>query len=152
MDTFLTFEDFRAGDAIDLGTRTVDADEIIAFASEFDPQPFHLDQQAGEASILGGLAASGWHTASMLMRLFCDAVLARSSSMGAPGVTSLKWRRPVLAGDTLSARGEVLSARRSNSRPEMGIVEFRFTVTNQNGEIVLIQENPVLFGTREAAS
>ncbi|AXS41457.1 MaoC family dehydratase [Breoghania sp. L-A4] len=152
MDTFLTFEDFHPGNSIDLGTKTVTAAEIIAFASEFDPQPFHLDQEAGRDSILGGLAASGWHTAGILMRLLCDAFLVRSSSMGSPGITSLKWRKPVLAGDTLSARGDVLSARRSASRPDMGIVDFRFTVTNQNDEIVLVQENPILFGTRETVS
>ncbi len=152
MDTFRYFEDFRDGEIIDLGTKIVTADEIIAFASEFDPLPFHLDEEAGRASILGGLAASGWHTAAMMMRLLCEGFLINSASMGSTGITSLKWKKPVLAGDKLSAEAEVLSCRRSRSKPEMGIVEFRFTVSNQNGDTVLIQMNPILFRAREAAA
>lgn len=150
MNKFLYFEDFRAGQNIDLGTKTITANEIIAFAAEFDPQPFHLDEAAGQASILGGLAASGWHTAAIMMRLLCDAFLANSASMGSPGIKSLKWRKPVLAGDTLRVRSAVLSVRRSKSRPKMGIIDFCFTVTNQNDDVVLVQENPILFGCREA--
>lgn len=149
MDQKRTFEDFVPGQTIDLGSKLITAGEIVAFASEYDPQPFHLDEEAGRASILGGLAASGWHTAAIQMRLLCDAFLLNSTSMGSPGITSLKWKKPVLAGDTLSARAEVLDARRSKSRPGMGIVSFRFTVTNQHDEPVLVQENPILFGARE---
>lgn len=152
MDIFRYFEDFHDGQTIDMGTRTVTADEIVTFAAEFDPQPFHLDEEAGRASILGGLAASGWHTAAMTMRLLCDSFLIQSSSMGSPGVSSLKWKKPVLAGDRLSAQAEVLTCRRSRSKPEMGIVTFRFTVTNQSDEIVMVQENPILFGCKEAVA
>lgn len=151
MDIYRYFEDFQPGQVIELGSRTLTADEITRFAAAFDPQPFHLDEEAGRNSILGGLAASGWHTVACTMRLICDSFLLQSSSMGSPGIRSLKWRKPVLAGDTLNAHAEVLSARQSKSRPEMGIVEFRFTVTNHQDDVVMVQENPILFGTREAA-
>lgn len=151
MEIFRYFDDFEPGETIFLGEKTVTADEIVAFAREFDPQPFHLDEAAGKASILGGLAASGWHTCVVLMRLLCDGFLLNSSSMGAPGIESVRWLRPVLAGDTLAARAEVLSARRSKSKPGMGIVGFRFLVSNQAGETVLEQHNSILFATRVAA-
>ena len=96
------YEDFVEGASIDLGTKLVTAAEIIEFASEFDPQPMHLDEAAGKASILGGLAASGWHTCAMFMRMLCDAFLLDSTSQGAPGIDQVKWKRPVLAGDTLT--------------------------------------------------
>ncbi len=90
------FEDFVEGTSIDLGSKTVSAAEIIAFASEFDPQPMHLDEAAGRASILGGLSASGWHTCAIFMRMMCDAYLLDSTSQGAPGIDQVKWKKPVL--------------------------------------------------------
>ena len=152
MRTERYFEDFSSGEIITLGPRTVGAGEIVEFAAEFDPQPFHLDEEAGRRSILGGLAASGWHTAALTMRMICDAFLLQTASMGSPGVTSVNWRRPVLAGDTLSGVAEVLSARRSSSRPDMGIVTFRITLANQKGETVMVQENPIFIGCREASA
>src|SRR6187551_2839349 len=101
------YEDFVEGATFGLGTKSVTAEEIIEFASEFDPQPMHLDEEAGKASILGGLSASGWHTCAIFMRMICDAYLLDSTSQGAPGVDHVKWRRPVLAGDTLGGRGTV---------------------------------------------
>lgn len=151
MSTFRSFEDFEPGETIALGSKTVTRDEIIAFAAEFDPQPFHLDEAAGEASLLGGLAASGWHTISMLMRLMCDNLLLNSSGKGSPGVEEVRWMRPVRPGDVLTASAEVISARVLNSRPDLGMVDFLFTVTDQTGATVMTQRNKILFARREAA-
>ncbi|TIN57233.1 MAG: enoyl-CoA hydratase, partial [Mesorhizobium sp.] len=96
------YEDFIEGASIDLGSKLVSAAEIVEFAGEFDPQPMHLDEEAGKASILGGLAASGWHTCAMFMRMLCDAFLLDSTCQGAPGVDQVKWKKPVLAGDQLT--------------------------------------------------
>lgn len=133
-----TFEDFPPGRRFDFAKRTLTADELIAFAREFDPQPMHMDEEAGRASILGGLAASGWHTSAIMMRMLFDAYLDGSTSEGSPGVDSMEWKRPVLAGDTLGGHCEVLEARVSRSRPELGIVRMRAEVTNQRGEIVAV--------------
>ena len=151
MSTFRSFEDFEPGETIALGSKTVTRDEIIAFAAEFDPQPFHLDEAAGEASLLGGLAASGWHTISMLMRLMCDGLLLNSSGRGSPGVEEVRWMRPVRPGDVLNASAEVISSRVLNSRPDLGMVDFLFTVTDQTGATVMTQRNKILFARREAA-
>lgn len=143
------FEDFTVGRSIDLGHKEVTAEEIVEFASEYDPQPMHLDEEAGRASILGGLSASGWHTCSMYMRLLCDAFLLDSTSQGAPGIDQIKWKRPVLAGDRLGGNTTVLAARQSKSRPSIGIVSFRSELFNQRGEAVLELENSVMFLKRE---
>ncbi len=136
----LTFEDFTPGRRFDFAERTLSADEIVAFAQEFDPQPMHLDEPAGRASILGGLAASGWHTSAVMMRMLYEAYIARAASDGSPGVDAMEWKHPVLAGDTLGGHCEVLDARASRSRPEIGIVRMRATVTNQRGETVAFCE------------
>ncbi len=146
------FEDFAEGVSIDLGSKDVTAEEIIEFAGEFDPQPMHLDEKAGRASILGGLSASGWHTCAMFMRLFCDAVLLRSTSQGAPGIDYIKWKKPVLAGDRLEGRTTVMAARPSKSRPGLGLVTMRSELFNQRAESVLELENTVMFLRREAAA
>ncbi len=146
------FEDFTEGASIPLGTRLVTADEIVAFAREFDPQPFHLDVEAGEASILGGLAASGWHTCAIFMRMMCDAFLLDSTSQGAPGIDYVRWKKPVLAGDTLSGRSTVIAKRVSRSRPGLGLVTCRHELENQRGETVLELENTAMFLSREATS
>jgi acyl dehydratase len=150
MNAFRHFEDFRPGEKIPLGSKTVSRDEVVAFAAEFDPQPFHLDEAAGEASLLGGLAASGWHTAAMLMRLLCDNLLLASSCRGSPGVEDLRWMRPVRPGDRLTAEGEVLSCRELRSKPTLGIVEFLFTLKNQEGAPVMTEKSAILFERREA--
>ncbi|MEM1045816.1 MAG: MaoC family dehydratase [Pseudomonadota bacterium] len=149
--TSRAFEDFPAGAEFDLGTHRVGKDEIIAFAREFDPQPFHLDEEAGRNSLLGGLAASGWYTCSLLMRMTYDALLHNTRSLGSPGVDRLKWVRPVLAGDTVRARVHIVSARVSRSRPDMGIALCRFEMHNQNEELVLIQETSLLVERRGSA-
>lgn len=145
------FEDFTGGLTIDLGEKHVSAQEIIEFASEFDAQPMHLSEEAGKASILGGLSASGWHTCSMLMRMICDAFLLDSTSQGGPGIDVVRWKKPVLAGDTLKGTGTVQSARMSNSRPGLGLVAMNYQLANQRGETVLEMRNTGMFLSREVA-
>ncbi|NGN41355.1 MaoC family dehydratase [Mesorhizobium sp. CGMCC 1.15528] len=146
------YEDFPEGGSIDLGTKLVTAAEIIDFASEFDPQPMHLDEEAGKASILGGLSASGWHTCAMFMRMMCDAFLLDSTSQGAPGIEYARWKKPVLAGDTLTGRSAVLAKRLSKSRPTLGFVTCRHELFNQKGESVIELENTGMFLTREGTA
>jgi len=146
------FEDFAAGQTIDLGTRNVGAEEIIEFASEYDPQPMHLDEAAGKASILGGLSASGWHTCAMFMRMLCDAFLLDSTSQGAPGVDRIRWKKPVLAGDRLSGETRIVATRESRSRPAIGLVTMHSELVNQRGESVFELENTNMFLKREAAA
>lgn len=150
--TIRHFDDFRTGEIIDLGTKVLTREEIVAFAAEYDPQPMHLDEAAGRASLLGSLAASGWHTAAAFMRLLCDGLLNGSTSLGSPGIDRLQWRRPVRPGDSLVARGEVLETRASKSRPDLGIVRFRFTTDNQDGDAVMMMECSIMFRRREASA
>lgn len=145
------YEDFVEGAVLDLGAKVVSPAEIIEFASEFDAQPFHLDEEAGKASILGGLSASGWHSCAMFMRMLCDAFLLDSTSQGAPGIDYVKWRRPVLAGDTLGGRLTILSKRLSRSKPTLGFVTWRADLVNQKGDVVFELQNSCMFLTREAA-
>lgn len=141
-----TFEDFMPGETIAFGHQAVTREAILAFAAEFDPQPFHLDDAAAQRSILGGLAASGWHTACILMRMNCDEWLNRCASWGGPGIRQLKWLRPVRPGDVLSARRHLNGKRLSQSRPEMGFLDFTMELLDQNSEIVLMQEMVVMMG------
>jgi acyl dehydratase len=145
------YEDFVEGGSIVLGTKTVTAEEIIEFASEFDPQPMHLDEAAGKASILGGLAASGWHTCCMFMRMMCDGFLLDSTSQGSPGLDFVRWKRPVIAGDTLTGSATIMAKRTSKSRPELGFVTVLSQMSNQRGEVVLELQNTGMFLTRSAA-
>ena len=142
------FEDFTVGETIVHGSRTVTAEDIVAFAAEFDPQPFHLDATAPEAVAVGGLIASGWHVAAVFMRLMCDSMLLDSSSFGSPGIDTLKWVKPVRPGATLSGRSTVTAARVSRSRPDRGIVSFRHALTDGDGAVVMWFTNPILFGRR----
>ncbi len=146
------FEDFTIGRTIDLPQKHVTAEEIIEFASEFDAQPMHLDEVAGKASILGGLAASGWHVCAMFMRMMCDAFLLDSTSQGAPGVDYVRWKRPVLAGDTLSGTSTVTATRISKKRPNLGFVTVEHKITNQKGEIVCELANTGMFLTRASGA
>jgi acyl dehydratase len=132
-----TFEDFEPGQVYELGSTVVTEDAIIAFAREFDPQPFHLDPQAGAESVFGGLIASGWHTGAMWMRLYVDAMLGGPSSMGSPGIEELRWLAPVRPGDTLQGRLTVLDATPSSRRPDRGTVRIRGEMLNQDGVTVL---------------
>lgn len=141
------FEDFTPGRSFPLGPKLVTAEEIIEFASEFDPQPMHLSEEAGKASILGGLAASGWHTCGMLMRMTVDSYLNHSSSQAGLGIDFVEWKKPVLAGDTLSGTSTVVDQRRSTSRPGMGIIKLRHELQNQRGETVCVVELNAMLST-----
>jgi len=145
------FEDFAAGQTIELGTRDVAADEIVEFASEYDPQPMHLDEAAGKASILGGLSASGWHTCAMFMRMLCDGFLLNSTSQGAPGIDRIRWKKPVLAGDRLTGTTRIVATRGSKTRPQLGLVTMHSELVNQRGETVFELENTNMFLRREEA-
>ena len=130
----------------------VTRDAVLAFAREFDPQPFHLDEDAAKASLFGGLSASGWHTCAMAMRMMCDAYLLNSASLGSPGIDHLKWVKPVYPGDTLSVRFTVLEARPMASRPGVGLIRSQWDVCNQRGEVVLSMQGWGMFRRREAAT
>src|SRR5579871_4619636 len=142
------FEDFAVGDTFALPARRLDAAELIAFAKEFDPQPFHLDGKAAAAEANGGLIASGWLVCAVFMRMFCDGLLLDSSALGAPGVDTLKWQRPVRPGDVLSGRTTVLEARSSRSRPDVGVLRLRQEVFDAAGERVMWMEHPIFFRRR----
>jgi len=145
------WEDFTEGLSMTFGPKKVERDDIIRFATDFDPQPFHLSEAAGEASLFGGLSASGWHTASMVMRLMCDGFLNNSSSLGSPGLENLKWRKPVMAGDALRARMQVLETRPMKSKAHVGLVRSVWEAINQHDEVVMTIESWAMFGRREPA-
>ena len=145
----LTFEDFKPGTAMTYGRYAVTLDEIRAYASEYDPQPMHLDAVAAQRSLLGGLAASGWHSCCMMMRMLTDSFLINTSCLGAPGVDEVRWLKPVYPGDVLTVRHTVLSSKVSQSKPDRGFVSFHFEMLNQNGDVVLDQRNAIMFGLRD---
>jgi len=147
----LHWEDFPVGRVRELGpTPPVTAEEIVRFARQFDPQAFHLDEAAARESSFGGLVASGWHTAGMAMRLYVDGVLHRAVSLGSPGIEKLRWVKPVRPGDVLRLRVEVIEARPSESRPQVGLVRSRWQMTNQAAELVLEMEGWGMFRRRGA--
>ncbi len=143
------FEDFPVGRTLELSGPVITAEAIIAFATQYDPQPFHLDEAAAQKSLFGHLCASGWHTAAMCMRLMCDAYLLDSASLGSPGIDELRWVKPVFAGDSLQMKMTVLEVRPSKSRPSMGSIKSRWDVSNQRGELVMHMTGWGLFGKRE---
>ena len=144
------WEDIKEGDVVELGSRTMEKDRMVAFAREFDPQPFHTDEKAAEASIWGGLIASGWLTGSVLMRIFYDGFLKDTASMGSPGIDELRWLKPVRPGDTLTVRFTVLETAASRSKPDRGIVHSLMEVLNQHGEIVMTTKGVNFFRRRPA--
>ena len=131
-------EDFEPGQQFGSGSLTVDAEQIKSFAKQFDPQPFHLDDEAARATFFQGLAASGWHTAALTMRLIVEGDVGIAGGNVGAGADEFRWPRPVRPGDTLTVRSEVLEVRPSKSRPEQGLVKLRSTTLNQNGEPVQI--------------
>jgi len=147
----LFWEDFPVGQVREFGAYPVTREAVLAFAREFDPQPFHLDDAAAEASLFGRLAASGWHTCAMAMRMMCDAYLLDAASLGSPGLETLRWTRPVYPGDTLHVRLEVLESRPLASRPGVGMIRSRWDVMNQADEIVLTMEGFGMFRRRDGA-
>src|SRR4051812_44140123 len=131
-------EDFSAGQKFGSGRLKVDAERIKRFAAEFDPQPFHLDEAAAQRSIFRGLAASGWHTAAMTMRLLVDSELKPAGGIVGAGFDEFRWPRPVRPGDELHLSSEVLEVRPSKSRPQQGLIKVRTTTLNQDGEAVQV--------------
>ena len=131
------FEDLAPGTVLEFGDVEMTAEAIIEFARQFDPQPFHLDPEAAKHSLFGGLCASGWHTASVMMRLWVDNYLSPEASLGSPGVDEVRWHRPVFPGDRLRCRIEILDATPSRSKPFMGTVRSKCQVLNQNSDVVM---------------
>lgn len=144
------FEDFHPGQQIDLGERTVTEAEILAFAREFDPQSFHVDRDAAEASLYGGLIASGWHTCSMMMRMVVDGLLNAAEGMGSPGLDGVRWLQPVRAGDTLQVRYLTRQVKASNTKPDRGVVWSTWIATNQHGVDVCTVNGMSMYGRRPA--
>ena len=142
------FDDFVPGRELELGSRTVTEDEIIAFAQQFDPQPFHVDKEAAAKSIYGGVIASGWHTCAMMMRMVIDGMRCEEASMGSPGLDGVRWLLPVRAGDTLSLRYVTKEVKASTSKPDRGVVFTTWIATNQNGEQVCTIEGKAMFKKR----
>ena len=147
----LYWEDFPAGHVMDFGGLPVTREAVIEFARQFDPQPFHLSEEGGQASLFGGLCASGWHSCAMAMRMMCDAYLLNAASLGSPGIDALRWLKPVFPGDVLRMRLEVLDARPMTSKPQVGLVRSRWEMRNQQGMPVLTMEGWGMFGRRPTA-
>ena len=131
------FEDYVPGFTADCGTFTMNEADIIAFAKEYDPQPFHVDPVSAADGPFGGIIASGWHTTSMMIRQLVEYWVSPESSLGAAGVDEIRWPKPVRPGDTLHVRASVLEARRSGSKPDRGIVKSLAELTNQDGDLVM---------------
>jgi acyl dehydratase len=131
------FEDYRPGAVVDCGSFTLSEAEIIAFATQYDPQPFHVDRAAASSGPFGGLIASGWHSTAMMMRHLVECFLTPESSLGSPGLDDLRWIRPVRPGDTLRVLVTVVETRRSASKPDRGIVKSRIELVSPEGEVAL---------------
>ena len=145
------FEDYRPGSVYQYGAITVDEAEMTAFATRFDPQYIHVDPEAAARGPFGGLIASGWHTAAMMMRLFADNYLSTVASLASPGVDELRWTRPVRPGDALNIRVTVLEANVSRSKPDRGVVRTLIEVLNQNGELAMSCKAINLLRRRDSA-
>jgi len=144
------YEDLAIGTTRNFGAYEVTREEVMEFASKYDPQPFHLDDEAAAQTHFGRLSASGWHTCSMTMRMMVENMMnEKSAGLGSPGVDQLRWKKPVYPGDTLRCETEVIEKRRSASRPEMGIFKSRIRTFNQNDEIVLEMVSNALIRTRD---
>lgn len=146
------WEDLEPGKARDLGTVTVSAQEIKDFARQFDPQPFHIDEAAGQRSIFGNLCASGWHTCALAMKLTVENFLNESSSMGSPGLENLRWLKPVYPDDTLRLQQTIVESRPLRTRPDTGMVRSVWDMFNQHGEKVLHMEGYGMFRRRHPAT
>ena len=131
------FEDYAPGAVVDCGTFTLSEAEIIAFAAQYDPQPFHTDPVAAKDSPFGGVIASGWHSTAMMMRQLVGHFFSPETGLGSPGVDSIRWISPVRPGDTLQVRVTIAEARRSASKPDRGIVKTRTELVNQDGQVAM---------------
>jgi acyl dehydratase len=144
----LHFEDIAVGETVPFGRKVVSRDEIVEFARAFDPQPFHLDEEAAKHSLIGRLCASGWHSCAMLMRMLTDEVLNKSASLGSPGMEEVKWLKPVFPGDVLSGRYTCTAKRVLGSRPEVGLCHVLFEMLNQDGDVVMTWNSSQFFKVR----
>jgi acyl dehydratase len=144
------WEDFVPGSTREFGGIELTREAIVEFARQFDPQPFHVDEEAARHSLFGGLIASGWHTCALAMRMMCDAYLLEAASLGSPGVENLRWLKPVRPGDVLRVRTTVLEARPLESKPHIGLVRNRWDVFNQKDETVMQMEGYGMFRRRQA--
>jgi len=142
------FEDYRVGMVNEFGGVTVTEDEILAFATRYDPQAMHVDPVAAAQGPFGGLIASGWHTIGLMMQLFAEHYLSKVATLPSPGIDELRWARPVRPGDTLRVRVTVSEARRSRSKPDRGIVRSLVEVLNQHGEVVMSLRGMTMLRTR----
>lgn len=145
------WEDLQPGSERDLGTISPTREEIIAFATQFDPQPFHLDDVAAKASVFGGLCASGWHTCALAMRLMVTQFLQKSASLGSPGLENIQWKTPVFPNDTLHLQHTILETRPMRSKPDVGLVRTAWDMHNQHGASVLHMEGWGMFRRRHPA-
>lgn len=142
------FEDYITGQIHDLGTVTITESEIIDFAKQFDPQYFHTDPEQARASRFGGIIASGWHTTSLVMRVYVEQYLSQVASLASPGVDEIRWPNPVRPGDTLSVRVTILESRSSRTKPDRGVVRGRIEAFNQRAEPVLSMIGLSIIGRR----
>lgn len=132
------YEDLTMGETEEFGSYIVTKEEVIDFATKYDPQPFHLDEELAKQSVFGNLCASGWHTGAMMMRMIVDrSITSGFASMGSPGLDKIEWKKPVFPGDTLSLRGKIVDMRESKSRPNIGLLKSDYEVVNQHGDVVM---------------
>ncbi len=146
------WEDMAVGSTRELGSVSPTREQILDFARQFDPQPFHLDEAAAQASVFGSLCASGWHTCAMAMRLMVDNFLSEAAGLGSPGLESLKWTKPVFPADVLTLRHTILDSRPMGSRPDVGLVRTLWEMHNQHGDKVLHMEGWGMFRRRTPAA
>ena len=144
------FEDYTVGTTDQFGAYEITEREIIDFARRYDPQPFHIDPQAARESSFGGLVASGWMTGAVMMRMMVDHYISRAASMGSPGLDQIRWVRPVRAGDVLHVRITVTAAKRSQSKPDRGVIWFDNEVADQHGEVVMTCKGMGMYRCRGA--
>jgi acyl dehydratase len=143
------FEDYVPGAVHEFGSVVVDEEEVLDFGRRYVPLSYHIDKEAAQTSIYGGLIASGWHTAALMMRLYTDNYLSKIANLGSPGCDAIRWDKPVFPGDQLSVRVTVLEARISQSKPDRGIVRSFVEVVNQKGEVTMSLEMVNFVRTRE---
>lgn len=146
------FEDYQVGETAEFGDYPITEREIVEFASKYDPQPFHVDPEAGARTIYGGLISSGWMTGSVMMRMLVDHFISPLSSMGSPGIDEVRWHKPVRPGDRLHMRVTILEKRRSESKPDRGVIRVLQEAVNQDGETVMSFRGMGMYKCRDAAA
>jgi acyl dehydratase len=143
------FEDLEIGQEDTFGAYEVTKEEVVEFASKYDPQPFHLDEGLAKQSVFGGLCASGWHTCAMLMRMLVDRMMKEGmASMGSPGIDGIDWKKPVMVGDVLSVKTVITAKRDSKSRPNIGFLKGTYEVSNQHGDLVMVVRSNYMVAKR----